>query len=80
MNSDQHKRVISAIEYTLEQMRNGPRLRSEHENADAYEQRVEGWYRSKHCFVLFAIRCIKNADEHQARKYLGDLYRISEKI
>lgn len=76
----QHKRVISAIEYTLEQMRQGPRLRGEHENSDAYEQRVQGWYKSKHCFVLFAIRCIKPVDEHQARKYLGELHRISDKI
>lgn len=77
---EQYGRILSAIEYTLEQMKRGPRDRGERENADAYEQRVELWYKHKHKFVLFAIKCIKPTDQHRAKAYLNDLRRVRDSI
>lgn len=77
---EQYGRILSAIEYTLEQMKRGPRDRGGHEKTDAYEQRVEAWYRHKHKFVLFAIKCIKPTDEFRAKQYLTELRRIRDGI
>lgn len=80
MSKEQYGRILSAIEYTLEQMKRGPKDRGSREAVDAYEQRVESWYRSKHRFVLFAIKCIKQTDEHRAKQYLTELRRIRDTI
>ncbi len=80
MANEQYGRILSAIEYTLEQLKRGPRDRGDHEKADAYEQRVETWYKHKHRFVLFAIKCIKQTDDFRARQYLTDLRAIRDKI
>ena len=80
MSKEQYGRILSAIEYTLEQMKRGPRDRGNRENADAYEQRVELWYKHKHKFVLFAIKCIKPTDQHRAKQYLNELRRVRDSI
>lgn len=80
MQSEQYGRILSAIEYTLEQMKRGPRDRGERETADAYEQRVEIWYKHKHRFALFAIKCIKQTDQHRAKQYLNELRRVRDFI
>ena len=80
MTSEQYGRILSAIEYTLEQMKRGPKDRESRESADAYEQRVEIWYRHKHRFVLFAIKCIKGTDERRAKGYLSELRRVRDSI
>lgn len=78
MRGEQYKRILSAIEYTLEQLRAGPKARGEHENVISYEQRVESWYRSKQTFVLFSVRIVRSVDEQKARSYLNELRRIRE--
>lgn len=78
MRGEQYKRILSAIEYTLEQLRAGPKARGEHENFTSYEQRVESWYRSKQTFVLFSIRIVRGVDESKARSYFNELRRIRE--
>jgi hypothetical protein len=78
MRGEQYKRILGAIEYTLDQLRAGPKARDEHEKEASYEQRVEGWYRSKQVFVLFSIRIVKTVDEQKAKGYLNDLRRIRE--
>lgn len=80
MMNEQYKRILSAIEYTLEQMKRGPKDRGERESADAYEQRVDIWYKHKHRFVLFAIKCIKPTDAHRAKAYLNELRTVREYI
>lgn len=80
MSKEQYGRILSAIEYTLEQMKRGPKDRGERESADLYEQRVESWYRGKHRFVLFAIKCIKQTDQFRAKQYLSELRRIRDTI
>lgn len=80
MSKEQYGRILSAIEYTLEQMKRGPRDRGSKEHADAYEQRVELWYKHKHKFVLFAIKCIKPTDQHRAKQYLNELRRVRDSI
>lgn len=80
MNKEQYGRILSAIEYTLEQMKRGPRDRGTGEHADSYEQRVDLWYKHKHKFVLFAIKCIKPSDAHRARVYLNELRAVRDSI
>lgn len=76
----QYQRILSAIEYTLSQMREGPKERAGSESLDAYEQRVELWYRHKHKFALFCIRCIRETDEFRSTMYLQELKRIRIEI
>lgn len=76
----QYKRILSAIEFTLDQMRDGPKDKGSREKLDAYEQRVEAWYSSKHRFVLYAIKCIREVDEHRAKDYLYQLKRLRQEI
>ena len=80
MAEEQYGRILNAIEYTLEQMKRGPRDRGEREALDVYEQRVELWYKHKHKFVLFAIKCIKPTDAHRAKNYLHELRRVRDSI
>lgn len=80
MVDEQYGRILSAIEYTLEQMKRGPKDRGNREDADAYEQRVDLWYKHKHKFVLFAIKCIKQTDQLRAKQYLNELRRVRDSI
>ena len=80
MAGQQYKRILSAIEYTLEQMRDGPKDQGARENLDAYEQRVEAWYSSKHRFVLFAVKCVREVDELRAKDYMQQLKRLRHEI
>lgn len=80
MAQQQYKRILSAIEFTLEQMREGPSEKGTREKLDAYEQRVEAWYSSKHRFVLYAIKCVREVDEHRAKDYLHQLKRLRHEI
>lgn len=80
MKKEQYGRILSAIEYTLEQMKRGPKDRGNKESADAYEQRVEVWYKHKHRFVLFAIKCVKQTDQLRAKDYLNELRRVRDSI
>lgn len=80
MADEQYGRILSAIEYTLEQMKRGPRDRGERESADTYEQRVELWYKHKHKFALFAIKCLKTSDHLRAKQYLNELGRVRDSI
>jgi hypothetical protein len=77
---EQYQRIVSAVEYTLSQMRDGPKERGNRETGDAYEQRIELWYKHKHKFALFCIKCIRHADEHRATSYLHELRRIRQEM
>lgn len=78
MRGEQYRRILGAIEYTLDQLRAGPKARQEHEKEAYYEQRVESWYRSKQVFVLYSIRIVRTVDEQKAKGYLNELRRIRE--
>jgi hypothetical protein len=80
MADEQYGRILSAIEYTLEQMKRGPKDRGSREGADAYEMRVELWYKHKHRFALFAIKCLKETEPHRAKAYLNELRRVRDSI
>lgn len=80
IGQEQYRRIVSAIEHTLEQMREGPKSRGDKERTDAYERRVESWYATKHTFVLFAVKCIREVDELKAKDYLDRLRRIGKEI
>lgn len=77
---EQYRRIVSAADHTLEQMREGPKNRGDKERVDAYERRVELWYQHKHKFVLFAVKCIREVDEQLATEYLNKLRRIRHEI
>lgn len=78
--SDQYRRIVSAIEYTLNQLRRGPKGRCDDESADVYEHRVETWYMSKSKFVLYAIKCLKSVDQPRAEGYLLDLRTLGDDV
>lgn len=78
--SDQYRRIVSAIEYTLDQLRRGPKARFDGEAADIYEHRVETWYMSKSKFVLYAIKCLKQVDGPRAEGYLLDLRTLGDDV
>lgn len=80
IGQEQYKRIVSAIEHTLDQMREGPKVKGDRERVDAYEKRVEDWYAHKHTFVLFAVKCVREVDEAQAKDYMIQLRRIRHEI
>lgn len=80
MEQDQYRRVIAAIEYTLEQLRRGPKGKEGDETVSKYGARIEGWYTRKHKFCLYAIRCLKLWDRPRADLYLDDLRQLGDEI
>lgn len=80
MESEQYRRIISAIDYTLEQLRRGPKDKSDRETVNDYEIRVEGWYKCKFKFCLYAVRCLKSVDKNRAEGYLTDLRQLQDII
>jgi hypothetical protein len=80
MGKEQYGQVLTAIEYTLDQLRRGPKDRDKNENAKAYEQRVETWYKHKHRFVLFCIKAIRDIDSVRAKSYLNELRNLRDRI
>lgn len=77
---DQYGRIVSAIEYTLDQLRRGPRAKLDEESSSKYMTRCEVWYDHKFKFTLFAIRCLKDVDKGRAETYLNDLRQIRDDI
>lgn len=77
---EQYRRVVSAIEYTLDQLRRGPKSREDGEPPGSYERRVETWYECKSRFCLYAIRCLKTFDQPRAEIYLQDLRTIGDDV
>jgi|694.fasta_scaffold05059_19 hypothetical protein len=80
MDRDQFARITSAIEYTLDQLRRGPKSRQDDERPSAYEDRCHSFYDAKYRFCLFAIRCLKQVDKMKAELYLDDLRQLRELI
>lgn len=80
IGQEQYRRIVSAIEQTLEQMRQGPKTKGDKERLDSYERRVELWYQHKHKFLLFAVKCVREVDQNQAKEYLNQLRRIRHEI
>lgn len=80
MDRDQFQRISSAIEYTLEQLRRGPRAKGEDERTKHYEERANSFYDAKYRFCLFAIRCMKQLDKGKAELYLDDLRQLRDLI
>jgi hypothetical protein len=78
--SEQYRRIVSAIEYTLDQLRRGPKGKDAKETAPAYERRLEAWYIGKHKFALYAIRCLKTLDAQRAEGFLCDLRQLGDEI
>jgi hypothetical protein len=77
---EQYRRIISAIEYTLDQLRRGPKSREDSEAAEVYAHRVETWYECKSRFCLYAIKCLKTFDLPRAEGYLLDLRTLGDDI
>ena len=80
MSQGQYKRIVSAIEFSLDQMQKGPTPKSEHEKLDVYAQRFETWYQHKRKFVIFAIKCLRQMDSNRAKLYLTQLRRVEDRI
>ena len=80
MSREQFLRISSAIEYTLDQLRRGPRGREQFEPTFKYENRCEVFFEHKHRFCLFAIRCLKQIDKNKAEGYLADLRQLGDEI
>ena len=78
--SEQYRRVVSAIEYTLAQLRAGTRGKEDSENPNEYEIRVESWYTNKYRFALYAIRCLKSMDKQRAEGFLLDLRQLGDDV
>lgn len=78
--SEQYSRIVSAIEYTMDQIRRGPKSMEETENPATYEQRIETWYMCKHRFCLYAIKCLKTLDKGRAENYLIDLRNLGDDV
>lgn len=77
---DQYKRIVSAIEYTLEQLRRGPKGKDPKETGPGYERRLEIWYTGKFKFCLYAIKCLKTMDAPRAEGFLCDLRQLGDEI
>jgi hypothetical protein len=81
MIDEQFTRIVSAIEFTLHQMRDlGPKPRGEEEFYMAYKTRVENWYKHKQLFLLFAVKCLRHWDKRLAAEYLAQLKKITEEV
>lgn len=80
MEGEQFRRIISAIDYTLEQLRRGPKDKDDKETIRNYELRVESWYKCKFKFCLYAVRCLKSVDKNRAEGYLTDLRQLQDVI
>lgn len=78
--SDQHMRITSAIEYTLADLRRGPKPKCDSESTDRYSKRCLSYFNHKFKFCLYAIRCLKTFDKEQAEAYLSDLRQLREGI
>lgn len=77
---NQYNRIVSAIEYTISELKRGPKDRQDGESTSVYEQRCEVWYDHKYRFSLFACRCLRDMDKTRAEGYLADLRQIRELI
>lgn len=77
---EQFFRISSAIEYTLDQLRRGPKARHEGEPLTVYQRRAEQYFDHKHRFCLFAIKCLKQMDKNKAEVYLADLRQLGDDI
>lgn len=80
MEQNQYKRILSAIEYTLDQMQKGPAPKGAHEKLDVYAQRFETWYQHKRKFAIFAIKCLRQVDSDRAKLCLTKLRRVEDRI
>ena len=78
--SDQYRRIVSAIEYTLDQIRSGPKTKEIGEGPTAYERRVELWYTCKYKFALYAIKCLKSIGKEKAEVFLLDLRQLGDDV
>jgi hypothetical protein len=76
--SQQYGRIVSAIEFTLDQLREGPRVQARGEREPLYRARIENYYTHKIRFVLYGIKCLKPLDMDRAQGYLRELRRLKE--
>lgn len=78
--SQQYGRIVSAIEETLDQLREGPRSQFRGEREHNYRARIENYYTHKIRFVLYGIKCLKQIDVERAQGYLRELRRFRERM
>lgn len=76
MTKEQYVRVVSAIEYTLSQLRTGPKGREPYEKVEDYEMHVDGFYKHKIAFMAYAIRYLRTYSRDEAQHYISELKKL----